>query len=170
MWLNISQIFQCLSHDPNVRAIVLTSAGDRAFTAGLDIKVNPQPLFSYYHPLTYWSPGGLLRRPHRPHRRRPRPHRQRAAPAHPRVPSLYQRRRGLREARHRSPARHRVRACPRPLARLRHPRRRRLHQLLRQGGRHRARGRHRHAVAAAARGWQRQLGEGCVFVGTRVRC
>lgn len=38
MWLNISQIFQRLSHDPNVRAIVLTSAGDRAFTAGLDIK------------------------------------------------------------------------------------------------------------------------------------
>lgn len=38
MWLNISQIFQRLSHDPNVRAIVLTSAGDRAFTAGLDVK------------------------------------------------------------------------------------------------------------------------------------
>jgi delta(3,5)-delta(2,4)-dienoyl-CoA isomerase len=46
MWLNISQIFQRLSHDPNVRAIVLTSAGGRAFTAGLDIKVNPQPLSS----------------------------------------------------------------------------------------------------------------------------
>lgn len=38
MWLNISQIFQRLSHNPNVRAIVLTSAGDRAFTAGLDVK------------------------------------------------------------------------------------------------------------------------------------
>lgn len=39
MWLNISAIFRRLSHDPNVRAIVLTGAGDRAFTAGLDVKV-----------------------------------------------------------------------------------------------------------------------------------
>jgi delta(3,5)-delta(2,4)-dienoyl-CoA isomerase len=38
MWLNLSSIFKSLSHDPNVRAIVLTGAGDRAFTAGLDVQ------------------------------------------------------------------------------------------------------------------------------------
>jgi delta(3,5)-delta(2,4)-dienoyl-CoA isomerase len=39
MWLNLSSIFRRLSHDPNVRAIILTGAGERAFTAGLDVKV-----------------------------------------------------------------------------------------------------------------------------------
>jgi delta(3,5)-delta(2,4)-dienoyl-CoA isomerase len=38
MWLNLSSIFRQLSHDPNVRAVVLTGAGDRAFTAGLDVQ------------------------------------------------------------------------------------------------------------------------------------
>ncbi|CAN9224013.1 unnamed protein product [Alternaria alternata] len=37
MWLNLSAIFRQLSHDPSVRAVVLTGAGDRAFTAGLDV-------------------------------------------------------------------------------------------------------------------------------------
>lgn len=32
-------IFDRLSHDPDVRCVVLTGAGDRAFTAGLDVKV-----------------------------------------------------------------------------------------------------------------------------------
>ena len=45
MWLNLSAIFKRLSHDANVRSIILTGAGDRAFTAGLDVKVNPS--FSY---------------------------------------------------------------------------------------------------------------------------
>jgi delta(3,5)-delta(2,4)-dienoyl-CoA isomerase len=39
MWLNLSAVFRRLSHDPNVRSIVMTGAGDRAFTAGLDVKV-----------------------------------------------------------------------------------------------------------------------------------
>ncbi|OCK77011.1 ClpP/crotonase [Lepidopterella palustris CBS 459.81] len=43
MWLNISQIFRRLSHDPSIRAIVLTGAGDRAFTAGLDVKAASSP-------------------------------------------------------------------------------------------------------------------------------
>ncbi|KAF1957182.1 ClpP/crotonase [Byssothecium circinans] len=38
MWLNLSAIFRRLSHDPNVRAIILTGAGDRAFTSGLDVQ------------------------------------------------------------------------------------------------------------------------------------
>jgi delta(3,5)-delta(2,4)-dienoyl-CoA isomerase len=38
MWLNISAIFKKLSHDPSVRAVILTGAGDRAFTAGLDVQ------------------------------------------------------------------------------------------------------------------------------------
>ena len=38
MWLNLSSIFRTLSHDPNVRAVILTGAGDRAFTAGLDVQ------------------------------------------------------------------------------------------------------------------------------------
>jgi len=38
MWLDLHEIFNRLSHDPNVRAIVLTSSGNRAFTAGLDVQ------------------------------------------------------------------------------------------------------------------------------------
>jgi delta(3,5)-delta(2,4)-dienoyl-CoA isomerase len=38
MWLNLSAIFRHLSHDPSVRAVILTGAGDRAFTAGLDVQ------------------------------------------------------------------------------------------------------------------------------------
>ncbi|KAI8942800.1 hypothetical protein NX059_000843 [Plenodomus lindquistii] len=38
MWLNLSAIFQKLSRDPFIRAIILTGAGPRAFTAGLDIQ------------------------------------------------------------------------------------------------------------------------------------
>jgi delta(3,5)-delta(2,4)-dienoyl-CoA isomerase len=38
MWLNLSTIFRRLSHDSNIRSVILTGAGDRAFTAGLDVK------------------------------------------------------------------------------------------------------------------------------------
>ena len=45
MWLNLAAIARRLSHDPNVRSIIITGAGDRAFTAGLDVKVRHiQPL------------------------------------------------------------------------------------------------------------------------------
>ncbi|KAL2132168.1 hypothetical protein VTI74DRAFT_4131 [Chaetomium olivicolor] len=37
MWLELRQIFRQLSSDPDVRAVVLSGAGDRAFTAGLDV-------------------------------------------------------------------------------------------------------------------------------------
>lgn len=42
MWLNLSAIFKKLTHDPNVRAVVLTGAGPRAFTAGLDVTAASQ--------------------------------------------------------------------------------------------------------------------------------
>lgn len=38
MWLEIGQIFDLLSVNPDIRAVVLTGAGDRAFTAGLDVQ------------------------------------------------------------------------------------------------------------------------------------
>lgn len=38
MWLNLSKLFQQLSLDPNVRAILYTGAGTKAFTAGLDVQ------------------------------------------------------------------------------------------------------------------------------------
>ena len=37
MWLDLRKIFDQLSYDPDVRAIVLSGAGSRAFTAGLDV-------------------------------------------------------------------------------------------------------------------------------------
>jgi hypothetical protein len=42
MWIEIGQIFAKLSQDPNVRAIILSGAGDRAFTAGLDVQAASQ--------------------------------------------------------------------------------------------------------------------------------
>jgi delta(3,5)-delta(2,4)-dienoyl-CoA isomerase len=38
MWQNLRLIFQRLSHSPSIRSIVLTGAGDRAFTSGLDVQ------------------------------------------------------------------------------------------------------------------------------------
>jgi hypothetical protein len=42
MWLEIRRVFAQLSTDPDVRAVVLTGAGDRAFTAGLDVQAASQ--------------------------------------------------------------------------------------------------------------------------------
>jgi delta(3,5)-delta(2,4)-dienoyl-CoA isomerase len=38
MWLELRQVFDTLSHSPSVRAIVLSGAGPRAFTTGLDVQ------------------------------------------------------------------------------------------------------------------------------------
>lgn len=38
MWLNLGKIFHRLSEDSNVRSILLTGSGDRAFTSGLDVQ------------------------------------------------------------------------------------------------------------------------------------
>jgi delta(3,5)-delta(2,4)-dienoyl-CoA isomerase len=42
MWLELKTIFDTLSLSPDVRAIVLSGAGDRAFTAGLDVEAASQ--------------------------------------------------------------------------------------------------------------------------------
>lgn len=46
MWLELRSIFDTLSQSPDVRAIVFSGAGDRAFTAGLDVKAASQGLLS----------------------------------------------------------------------------------------------------------------------------
>ncbi|KAJ9491967.1 hypothetical protein VN97_g1295 [Penicillium thymicola] len=46
MWENMAQIFNKLSSDPRVRAIVLSGAGERAFTTGLDVKAASEGLLS----------------------------------------------------------------------------------------------------------------------------
>jgi Delta3,5-Delta2,4-dienoyl-CoA isomerase len=46
MWLNLSQIVQRASHDPDVRAVILSGAGPRGFTAGLDVTAASQGLLS----------------------------------------------------------------------------------------------------------------------------
>lgn len=38
MWLELRALFRRLSADPDVRAVVLSGAGPRAFTAGLDVQ------------------------------------------------------------------------------------------------------------------------------------
>lgn len=42
MWIEFGKVFEQLSHDPEVRAVVLSGAGDRAFTAGLDVQAATQ--------------------------------------------------------------------------------------------------------------------------------
>ena len=46
MWIELGQLFTHLSTDPAVRAIVLSGAGEKAFTAGLDVKAASQGLLS----------------------------------------------------------------------------------------------------------------------------
>ncbi|TKA76669.1 hypothetical protein B0A55_02611 [Friedmanniomyces simplex] len=38
MWIDLGAIFRKLSIDPDVRAVILTAVGDRAFTSGLDVQ------------------------------------------------------------------------------------------------------------------------------------
>jgi delta(3,5)-delta(2,4)-dienoyl-CoA isomerase len=42
MWLELKTVFDSLSVNPDVRAIVLSAAGERAFTAGLDVQAASQ--------------------------------------------------------------------------------------------------------------------------------
>lgn len=42
MWLEFGRVFNQLSSDQDVRAVVLSGAGDRAFTAGLDVQAAAQ--------------------------------------------------------------------------------------------------------------------------------
>ncbi|KAK8081967.1 dienoyl-CoA isomerase, partial [Apiospora saccharicola] len=42
MWLELGKVFDKLSHDPDVRAVVFSGAGDRAFTSGLDVQAASQ--------------------------------------------------------------------------------------------------------------------------------
>ncbi|EKD16999.1 uncharacterized protein L3040_000471 [Drepanopeziza brunnea f. sp. 'multigermtubi'] len=42
MWLEFKVVIDTLSHSPDVRAIVLSGAGDRAFTAGLDVQIGSE--------------------------------------------------------------------------------------------------------------------------------
>jgi len=37
MWQHLEQIIKQLSHDPQIRAIVMSGRGPKAFTAGLDV-------------------------------------------------------------------------------------------------------------------------------------
>lgn len=38
LWLEFGAVFRAVNRDPEVRAVVLSAAGDRAFTSGLDVK------------------------------------------------------------------------------------------------------------------------------------
>jgi delta(3,5)-delta(2,4)-dienoyl-CoA isomerase len=42
MWLELNQIFNKLSLDSNVRAVVFSGAGEKAFTTGLDVQAASQ--------------------------------------------------------------------------------------------------------------------------------
>ncbi|KAI1360455.1 enoyl CoA hydratase-like protein [Xylaria arbuscula] len=42
MWLELGRLFKKLSHDPNVRVVIFSAVGDRAFTAGLDVQAAQQ--------------------------------------------------------------------------------------------------------------------------------
>jgi delta(3,5)-delta(2,4)-dienoyl-CoA isomerase len=42
MWLELKTVFDTLSIDPEIRAIILSGAGAKAFTAGLDVEAASQ--------------------------------------------------------------------------------------------------------------------------------
>ncbi|KAL4879302.1 ClpP/crotonase-like domain-containing protein [Aspergillus karnatakaensis] len=46
MWIELGRIFNQLSVDPAVRAIIISGAGEKAFTAGLDVKAASSGLLS----------------------------------------------------------------------------------------------------------------------------
>ncbi|KAI0098717.1 enoyl CoA hydratase-like protein [Nemania sp. FL0031] len=42
MWLEMGRVFGQLSHDPNVRAVIFSAVGERAFSSGLDVQAASQ--------------------------------------------------------------------------------------------------------------------------------
>ncbi|KAI0009883.1 ClpP/crotonase [Xylariaceae sp. FL0662B] len=42
MWIELAKVFAKLSHDPEIRAVILSGAGDRAFSSGLDVQAASQ--------------------------------------------------------------------------------------------------------------------------------
>ncbi|KAG9236419.1 ClpP/crotonase-like domain-containing protein [Amylocarpus encephaloides] len=42
MWLEMKTVFDTLSYSPDIRAVILSGAGDRAFTSGLDVQAASQ--------------------------------------------------------------------------------------------------------------------------------
>ena len=44
MWLELRTVFDHLSHDPSTRTVLLSGAGPKAFTAGIDIHSQSMPL------------------------------------------------------------------------------------------------------------------------------
>lgn len=42
MWIELRRVFDQISADPNVRTVILSGAGSRAFSAGLDVKAASQ--------------------------------------------------------------------------------------------------------------------------------
>lgn len=46
MWVELRAVFRQLSSDADVRAVVLSGAGDRAFTAGLDVTAASEGVLS----------------------------------------------------------------------------------------------------------------------------
>jgi enoyl-CoA hydratase len=53
VWVGLQKAAQCIKEDPSVRAAIITGAGDRAFTAGIDLKMtasggHPTQVFSSY--------------------------------------------------------------------------------------------------------------------------
>lgn len=49
MWLELRRVFDSLSEDPAVRAIIFSGSGDRAFCAGLDVDYAAAP-GSFFNP------------------------------------------------------------------------------------------------------------------------
>jgi delta(3,5)-delta(2,4)-dienoyl-CoA isomerase len=45
MWLELRNVFDHLSHDPSTRVVVLSGAGPKAFTAGLDVAAASEDCF-----------------------------------------------------------------------------------------------------------------------------
>ena len=53
VWVGLQKAAQTVKENPDVRAVIVTGAGDRAFTAGIDVKiaasgVHPTQVFSNY--------------------------------------------------------------------------------------------------------------------------
>ena len=91
MWLNLSKIIARLSHDPDVRVIFITSSGDRAFSAGLDVQVRSASLVTLT--LRYPSPNskhlGSISRYSLTQIYRPSPHCRTIKTPYTRIPKLY---------------------------------------------------------------------------------
>jgi len=61
MWLGAAQAIEAFAHDPRLRVLIITGAGDRSFCAGSDLKAKAAGELDVTEEMNRWGYAGIVR-------------------------------------------------------------------------------------------------------------